>query len=60
MDVIAVVDDDESLRRSVANFLRSVGLAVETFTSAEDFLSSVERTTAGASITRMRPFVWTL
>jgi FixJ family two-component response regulator len=43
MDVIAVVDDEESVRRSVANFLRSVGLAVETFTSAEDFLSSVER-----------------
>ena len=38
--VIAVVDDDGSLRRSLKNFLRSVGLRVETFASAEEFLTS--------------------
>jgi FixJ family two-component response regulator len=38
--VIAIVDDDESLRRSVRNLLLSVGFGVETFTSAEAFLLS--------------------
>jgi FixJ family two-component response regulator len=38
--LIAVVDDDASLRRSVTNFLRSTGFAVETFASAEDFLAA--------------------
>jgi FixJ family two-component response regulator len=41
--VISVVDDDESLRRSVRNFLRSLGFRVETFASGEDFLSSGRR-----------------
>jgi FixJ family two-component response regulator len=41
--VIAVVDDDASLRRSLGNFLRSAGLRVETFASAEEFLKSAER-----------------
>ncbi len=41
--VIAIVDDDESLRRSLANFLRSIGFRVETFASAEDFLTSARR-----------------
>src|SRR2546425_9318781 len=41
--LIAVVDDDESLRRSLKNFLRSVGFRVETFASAEEFLRSAER-----------------
>jgi len=35
--VISVVDDDESLRRSLRNLLRSVGFGVETFASAEEF-----------------------
>lgn len=37
--VIAVVDDDASLRRSLANLLGSVGMASQTFASAEQFLS---------------------
>jgi FixJ family two-component response regulator len=41
--LISVVDDDESLRRSLGNFLRSTGFLVETFASAEDFLSSDRR-----------------
>jgi len=45
--VISVVDDDESLRRSLGNFLRSVGFRVETFASAEDFLRSARREGTG-------------
>jgi two-component system, LuxR family, response regulator FixJ len=41
--VVTVVDDDESLRRSLRNLLRSVGFGVETFASAEEFLRSAPR-----------------
>jgi len=40
---VSVVDDDESLRRSLRNLLRSVGFGVETFASAEEFLGSAQR-----------------
>ncbi len=36
--VVAIVDDDESLRRSLANLLSSAGYRAETFASAEAFL----------------------
>ena len=52
--VISVVDDDESLRRSVRNFLRSVGFRVETFASAEDFLSSARRESTGCLVLDVR------
>ncbi|HEY2379231.1 MAG TPA: MEDS domain-containing protein [Gemmatimonadaceae bacterium] len=39
-DVVCIVDDDESLRRSLRNLLTSVGVQVETFGSAEAFLAS--------------------
>ena len=35
-----MVDDDVSVREAVRNLLRSVGLKVETFASAQEFLSS--------------------
>jgi FixJ family two-component response regulator len=38
--VIAVVDDDESVRLAVASLLRSVGFVVLRFASAEEFLSA--------------------
>jgi FixJ family two-component response regulator len=38
--VVFVVDDDASVRRSLARLLRSAGFEVETFASAEDFLSA--------------------
>ncbi len=52
--VISVVDDDESLRRSVGNFLRSVGFRVETFASAEDFLRSARRESTGCLVLDVR------
>jgi FixJ family two-component response regulator len=38
--LISVVDDDESVRESLEGLMRSVGLAVKTFASAEEFLNS--------------------
>jgi FixJ family two-component response regulator len=39
--LVSVVDDDESVRESLAGLIRSVGLAVKVFASAEEFLGSV-------------------
>src|SRR5262245_31696298 len=38
--LVCVVDDDESIRRSLDNLLASVGIEVRTFGSAEDYLRS--------------------
>jgi len=38
--LIAVVDDDESIREALQSLLRSVGLRAEVCASAEDFLQS--------------------
>jgi len=37
---VAIVEDDEEVRRSMGSLLRSYGIAVETFDSAEAFLGS--------------------
>ena len=41
--VIAVVDDDKSVRESLAEFMESVGYDVALFSSAEEFLESARR-----------------
>jgi FixJ family two-component response regulator len=41
--VVIIVDDEVSLREAVENLLRSVGVRVETFASAEAFLASPRR-----------------
>ena len=38
--LISVVDDDESVREALEGLMRSVGIAVKTFPSAEEFLKS--------------------
>jgi FixJ family two-component response regulator len=38
--LVSVVDDDESVRESLPDFLRQVGYAAEAFSSAEEFLAS--------------------
>jgi len=38
--LVSVVDDDESVRESLRGLIRSIGLGVQTFASAEDFSRS--------------------
>ena len=38
--LVSVVDDDESVRESLPDFLRQVGFVAEAFASAEAFLAS--------------------
>src|SRR5690349_15287172 len=52
--VVSIVDDDESLRRSVKNLLTSVGFRVETFESAEAFLQSAEPVHTGCVVLDLR------
>jgi CheY-like chemotaxis protein len=47
---IYVIDDDESVRRSLARLLTSVEMRAETFPSAEAFLAGVDRTARGCLI----------
>ena len=39
--LVAVVDDDESVRESLPDLLVQLGFAVQVFASAEDFLASL-------------------
>ena len=52
--VVFVVDDDESVRGSLKRLIRSLGLAVEAFASAEDFLSSPDAAAADCLILDVR------
>jgi FixJ family two-component response regulator len=52
--IISVVDDDESLRRSLGNLLGSLGLQVETFASAEEFLRSGARENVSCLVLDLR------
>jgi len=52
--IVSIVDDDESLRRSLRNLLGSVGLRVETFASAEDYLQSHYREQTGCLVLDLR------
>jgi FixJ family two-component response regulator len=52
--LIAVVDDDASIRAATDNLLRSRGYAVRKFASAEDFLRSAELSGTSCVITDVR------
>ena len=51
---VFVVDDDASMREALKNLLRSVGLEVETFSTAQEFLSSQRSEAPGCLILDVR------
>ncbi|OOZ42268.1 DNA-binding response regulator [Solemya pervernicosa gill symbiont] len=51
---VFIVDDDEAVRDSLQWLMRSVGLAVETFPSANDFLEGYERERSGCLVLDIR------
>jgi len=52
--IVAVVDDDESVRSAVHGALRSIGLKARSFGSAEDFLNSDSPGETGCLITDLQ------
>jgi CheY-like chemotaxis protein len=50
ISTVYVVDDDESVRRSLARLLASLGLPAHTYPSAEAFLTEVDPTSDGCLI----------
>jgi FixJ family two-component response regulator len=52
--MVFVIDDDESIRESLKSLLRSVGLGVETFASAHEFLQSTRPDVAACLILDVR------
>ena len=49
-ETVSIVDVDESVRESLATFLRALGLEVRTFSSAECLLESLENEAPGCVI----------
>jgi FixJ family two-component response regulator len=52
--VVAVIDDDESVRESIVSLIESVGHCVTFFRSAEEFLDSAEINTVACMIVDVR------
>jgi len=52
--LVFVIDDDAAFRTSLNNLLRSIGLRVETFASAQEFLSRDRRNTPACVVLDVR------
>jgi FixJ family two-component response regulator len=52
--VVFVVDDDSSVREAIKSLIRSVGLGVETFGTAQEFLSSKRPDAPGCVVLDVR------
>lgn len=52
--LIAIVDDDESVRTALDGLMRAVGLSAQTFASAEEFWSSGQQTHTACLIADVR------
>ncbi len=52
--IVYVVDDDEPVREAIQNLIRSVGLHVEAFASAQDFLRSKRPDVPGCLVLDIR------
>jgi len=51
---VFVIDDDASVREGVADLLRSVGLSVDTFSSAQEFLHGTDADRRGCIVLDVR------
>lgn len=54
VEVVSVVDDDESFRAALQRLLKSAGIPVRSFASAEDFLKSGQQRETGCLIVDIR------
>ena len=52
--IVSVVDDDESIREAIDGLLRSAGISVAAFSSADEFLHSANRWTTRCLILDLR------
>ena len=52
--IVAIVDDDESVRASLLDFLEFNGLTAHAFASAEEFLASGQQRNTGCLIADIR------
>jgi FixJ family two-component response regulator len=52
--MISIVDDDESMRTAIKTLIESIGLSVEDFPSAEDFLNSGQAQVSACLILDLR------
>lgn len=52
--IVYVVDDDEGIRKSLESLIRSVGLSVQTFGSAQDFLGAEKMAAPGCLVLDVR------
>ena len=52
--LVAIIDDDESVRGALRGLMKEAGLKAETFASAEDFLNSEVLRQTGCLITDIR------
>ncbi len=52
--IVYVVDDDEGMRKSLESLIRSVGLNVQTFESAQDFLRAKKMAAPGCLVLDVR------
>jgi len=52
--LVAIVDDDRSIRNATQNLLKSAGFSTATFEDAESFLGSASRAAAACLVADMR------
>jgi FixJ family two-component response regulator len=52
--MVAIIEDDESYRVAIERLLKSAGFSVQSFASAEDFLSSGQQRETGCLIADIR------
>lgn len=52
--IVAIVDDDESVRTALQGLMKAVGVSANVFASAEEFLRSAQRSHTACLITDIR------